>query len=180
MAEIVFQRLTGEHAAEAVLSEDYGDAYEEIYVEPPYGGGPLFGRDRFRERTRGQVARPGFALVPAVDGPALAGFAFGFTMGAGRWWGGEATRPSDEILNAPKIAVIELILRKPYRGKGIGRRLLRELLDGRAEPYATLLSHPDAPAHDLYERWGWHVVATCRPAPDAAVMDVMAVRLPLG
>ncbi|MFD0657634.1 GNAT family N-acetyltransferase [Thermocatellispora tengchongensis] len=87
--------------------------------------------------------------------------------------GAASTPPPAKVAGVPKLAVIELILRKPYRGQGIGKRLLSTLLDGRAELYATLLSHPEAPAHALYERWGWEVAGTCRPAPDAPVMDIM-------
>ncbi|MCG5214348.1 GNAT family N-acetyltransferase [Streptosporangium sp. KLBMP 9127] len=163
--------------AAAVLDDSYGDAYEEIYAEPPYNAGPLFTRGRFLERTRAQVHRPGFELVSAEDRETLAGFAFGFVMDVGRWWGGESTALPAEVADIAKLAVIELILRKPYRGQGIGKQLLGELLTGRAEPYATLLSHPEAPAHSLYERWGWRVSGTCQPAPDAPVMDIMVIGL---
>jgi GNAT superfamily N-acetyltransferase len=175
---IVFCHRSGESAAVAVLETGYGDAYEEIYSEPPYNASPLFTRSRFVERTRSQVNRPGFELVEAVDGTTLAGFAFGFIMEAGRWWAGETTEPPKGVRDAAKLAVIELILRKPYRGQGIGKGLLSELLGGRPEPYATLLSHPDAPAHARYERWGWRVVGTCTPAPDAPAMDAMLIELP--
>ncbi|GAA5068603.1 GNAT superfamily N-acetyltransferase [Thermocatellispora tengchongensis] len=169
---IALRHRSGVDAA-TVLDSSYGDAYEEIYAEPPYNSGPLFTRERFLERTRDQVHRSGFDLVSAEDGSTLAGFTFGFTMAAERWWGGESTPPPAKVAGVPKLAVIELILRKPYRGQGIGKRLLSTLLDGRAELYATLLSHPEAPAHALYERWGWEVAGTCRPAPDAPVMDIM-------
>lgn len=89
---IVFRHRSGESAATAVLDAGYGDAYEEIYAEPPYNSSPLFTRGRFVERTRSQVSRPGFALVSVEDGSALAGFAFGLTIEAGRWWGGQPSR----------------------------------------------------------------------------------------
>jgi GNAT superfamily N-acetyltransferase len=176
--EITFRHDIGE-AGNVVLGDEYTDAYEEIYAEPPYNSNPLYGRQRYLARTAQQVSAVGFDAVSAIDqdGQAVAGFAFGFRMGKGRWWGGETTTAPSEVLDVEKFAVIELILRKPYRGHGVGKRLLNELIAGRPEPYATLLSHPQAEAHNMYERWGWRVVGTCTPAPDAPTLDMMLIKL---
>ncbi|WP_433513779.1 GNAT family N-acetyltransferase [Nonomuraea sp. CA-143628] len=174
---IEFHRRTGVAAADAVLSEAYADMYETIYSEPPYSSLPPYTRALFTERTIAQVQRPGFELVSAEDGPNLAGFCFGFTMEPDRWWGSATTPAPDEVVAVPKLAVIELILRKEYRGNGVGKRLLSELLADRAELYATLASHPDAPAHAMYERWGWHVVGSSQPRPDASTADFMLIDL---
>ncbi|OPG10593.1 GNAT family N-acetyltransferase [Microbispora sp. GKU 823] len=169
-----FHRLTGEAAA-AALDDELAEVYMAIRAEPPYNSGPLYQRDRFLDRTRKQAGSPGFTLVVAEDGGAPVGFAFGLPFPAGRWWGGETTPGPAEVVAADKYAVIELNLVKEYRGQGIGGRLLGELLEGRPEPYATLLSRPEAAAHAIYEHWGWKVVGTCRPAPDAEVADVMVL-----
>lgn len=171
---VVFRCLTGE-AAVAALDDELAEVYLAIRAEPPYNSAPLYQRERFLERTRQQVTAPGFHLVTAHDGQHLAGFAFGLPFAEGRWWGGETTPAPEEVVAAEKFAVIELNLLKQYRGQGIGRRLLGELLAARPEPYATLLSRPEAAAHAIYEHWGWRVVGTCRPAPDAAVADVMVL-----
>ncbi|MBB4704584.1 GNAT family N-acetyltransferase [Sphaerisporangium siamense] len=149
----------------------------DIRTEPPYNAGPLYQRQRYTDRTSKQVASEGFALVSARDrAGALAGFAFGFRMPAGRWWGGNTT-PVAELVDVDKFAVIELNLRKEYRGKGYGRKLLEELLAARPEQWAMLLSLPAAPAHAMYEHLGWEVVGTVQPAPDAEVADVMVLPL---
>ncbi|WP_219518633.1 GNAT family N-acetyltransferase [Nonomuraea ceibae] len=173
-----FTRLTGQAAADAVLSPEYGDVYEEVHSDASYHDNPLFSRERFIERTVNQVKLPGFELISARHDAALVGFCFGWTMDAGRWWGGETTAPPDGVLHLPKLAVIELMVRESYRGVGAGRRLLGELLTGRAEPYATLLTRPWAPAHAMYLAWGWKVIGTCRPAPDGPLMDVLGLGLP--
>lgn len=173
---VIFTHLTGPDAA-VVVDDDYTAVYTLIRAEPPYNSGPLYHPDRYRERTGNQLDRPGFTLVAVEDGATLAGFAFGFTMPAGRWWGGDTTPGPPEVVAADKFAVIELNLRADYRGRGIGRRLLAELLDGRPERYATLLSLPEAAAHDIYEHWGWKVAGTCRPAPDTMLADVMVKEL---
>ncbi|WP_066373314.1 GNAT family N-acetyltransferase [Herbidospora mongoliensis] len=173
---VTFTHLTGPDAA-VVVNDAYTAVYTLIRAEPPYSSGPLYHPDRYRDRTGSQLDRPGFTLVAVEDGETLAGFAFGFSIPAGGWWGGETTPGRPEIVEAPKFAVIELNLRVEYRGRGIGKRLLTELLNGRDEPYATLLSLPEAAAHDIYEHWGWNVTGTCRPAPDTMVADVMVLEL---
>ncbi|WP_147269021.1 N-acetyltransferase [Sphaerisporangium album] len=174
---IEFRRMTGSDAT-AALDERFVTAYEEIYSEPPYAGITLYGREQYLARTRAQVQRPGFELVAVEDGDHLAGFSFGYTMPAGTWWGGESTEPASPLREVDKFTVIELILRKPYRGAGTGGRLLREILAGRPEPWATLLAHPQAPARAMYDHWGWRLAGTCHPTPEAPVLDAM-VR-PLG
>ena len=173
---VEFQHLTG-RKAQAVLGNEYAGIYLAIRAEPPYNSGPLYTRERFLERTRAQTELNGFELVAVGDGGTLVGFAFGFTMAAGRWWGGEATPPPPEVLDAPKLAVVELDLIKPYRGRGIGKRLLSELLTGRPESQGTLLSRPDTAVHAMYLRWGWRIVGTVRPMPDAEVADAMVIDL---
>ncbi|RCG17790.1 N-acetyltransferase [Sphaerisporangium album] len=173
---LTIEHLQGE-AAREVLGEDYVSLYLNTRAEPPYNSGPLYNRDRFLDRTSRQIEVPGFELVSARDGERLIGFAFGFPMAAGRWWRGDTTPAPDEVLPAEKFLVIELNVAAEERGKGYGRRLLDELLGGRAEPWATLLSTPHAPAHDMYEHLGWDIVGTNRPAPDAEIADVMLLKL---
>jgi GNAT superfamily N-acetyltransferase len=162
---------------DAMLGE-VAELYELVYAEPPYNGGPLFSRGRFLERTNVQKAAPGFALVTARAAGMLVGFSFGFTFAAGRWWGG-TTRPEPavEVLTPPKFAVIELVVAKPWRGQGLGRTLIAALLSGRPEPYATLLSEPDAPARRIYDHWGWRHMADVQPADDAPHMHALVLPL---
>lgn len=172
-------RLVQHTGAETLAGLDaLADVYDEIYAEPPYNSGPLFTRSAFLSRTRAQAPTPGFTLITAEDSDeALAGFSFGLPFGR-RWWGGEATTPPEELKNATKFAVIELLVRQPFRGSGLGRDLMTALLAERPEDYAMLTSVPEAPAHTMYERWGWHKVGTVQPTATAPVMDAMAVALP--
>jgi GNAT superfamily N-acetyltransferase len=157
--------------------EQIADIYDEVYAEPPYNGGPLFTRDAFLTRTRSQIAAEGFAFVAATSDAGIVGFCFGFSLGR-RWWGGESSQPPTNVANATKYAVIELVMRRPFRNSGAGRKLLGELLRDRREEYATLLSVPGAAARGIYERWGWHKAGTVQPNPDAPVMDAMVLPLP--
>lgn len=73
--------------------------------------------------------------------------------------------------------MIELDVREDYRRRGIGRQLLETLLAQQDAPYATLLADPDAPAHAMYQRWGWRLVGAVRAAPDARASDALVLDL---
>lgn len=174
--DVVIVRSDGA-AVEGVLTE-ITNLYREVYAEPPYNSGPLFDLVSFRERTLRQAARDGFTLVTARDHDGnLAGFAFGVPFAAGRWWSGDATPPPDEILSAAKFAVIELVVRQSHRGHGIGRSLITTLLAERPEPYAFLTAFPDAPAREVYRRWGWTQVGTAHHTPDSPILDSLVLPL---
>ncbi|GAA4201319.1 GNAT family N-acetyltransferase [Streptosporangium oxazolinicum] len=173
---INLQHLTGP-AARAVLDEEHVDLYLQTRAEPPYLSGPLYSRERFTERTGQQLKRDGFSLVSARSEAELVGFAFGLALEKGWWWGGESTPAPAEVADLPKFAIIELNVRQSFRGRGIGRHLLDELLAKQDAPCATLLANPKALAHAMYQRWGWQVVGTVRPAPDAMTSDALILDL---
>jgi GNAT superfamily N-acetyltransferase len=167
----------GDGAAAADMLDELTTLYAEVYAEPPYNEtGPEHVAE-FIERTTRQTQRPGFRIVWLRDGSTLAGFAFGFTMPSGAWWRGDATTPPDEILAGEKFAVIELVVGPHWRGRGLARRLMNELLAGRHEPYAILTAVPSAPARRIYEHWGWQQVGTAHHTPDAAIMDQLVLPL---
>ncbi|GLZ08738.1 hypothetical protein Acsp03_62040 [Actinomadura sp. NBRC 104412] len=163
------------HGGEAPqMLDELAGVYVPVYAEPPYNSAPKFSRRRFEDRTRSQMRAPGFRLVTARDGGRLVGFAFGFTMPAGSWWG-NASAPPGEVLQERKFAVIELILDREHRGRGTGGALLDKLLEGRAERWATLAAVIGADAYAWYLRRGWRKVAEFRAEPpysDALVLDL--------
>lgn len=167
----------GDGAALMAMLDEVTDLYRVIRAAGPHASSPLYSRDAFVSRTTAQAGRPGFAATWARAGDELVGFAFGFQMPAGGWWGGNPTMPPPEILDQPKFAVIELNVREDQRGQGIGRRLLDALLAGRPEPYAILTTGPDEPARQMYARWGWRQVGTAQHTPDAPLMDQLVLDL---
>jgi GNAT superfamily N-acetyltransferase len=152
------------------------DLYAVVYAEPPYGEGPeqVAG---FADGLAGEAARPGFTLVAAEDDGLLVGAAYGWTMGAGRWWSRADAVPSADLLGVDKLAVMEWMVHPRRRGVGVGVELMRRLLADRPEPTATLAANPLAPARQMYARAGWRQVSGSR-MPDGTPMDLLVIDLP--
>ena len=157
----------------AAMLEEIADLYTDAHAGNPGEDDELFSRASFLTRTTSQARKPGFELVTASSDDMLAGFSFGYTIPAGQWWA-ECPPPPREVLDSPKLAVIELDVRPTWQRQGIAKKLLQMLLDGRAEKFATLAATPDSPAQAMYLRWGWTTVARFDTPP---VMDAMLIRL---
>lgn len=149
--------------------DELAELYVQVHADPPYDSGRQYSREAFLTRTRQQLTSPGFTLVTARRDRALAGFSLGFAMGPGGWWA-DAGRPPADLGKSILFAVIELLVAQAERQQGLGKELLGRLLEGRGEDYATLAARPDAPAHAMYERWGWSAVATFEHPPYSDVM----------
>lgn len=172
MTEVFLERLSGAQMLARLGA--FADLYDEIHSEDPSETDPMFSRPSFVDRTKTQAQAPGFELVTARAGEVLAGFSFGYPFPAGKWWA-DCPPPPRGILKARKFAVIELDVRQTYRGRGLSKILLTELLAGRAEEYATLAATPGSQAHAMYLRWGWHTAGQFETPP---VMEAMVLPLP--
>jgi GNAT superfamily N-acetyltransferase len=153
------------------LLDDVVGLYAEVFAEPPYNEGPEMAR-LFRRSFKRETKRDGFAFIAAWEGETLAGMAYGFTMPSGEWWRNADTEPPADVRNAPKFAVMEWCVSPSHRGRGIGGRLMSELLADRPEATATLNVNPAAAARDIYLSSGWKSCGMARNSryPD---MDVL-------
>ena len=173
-----FQVLDGEAAARHL--GELAELYAEVYVEPPYRWGHehvvLF-RERFAEQRR----QGGFGLVEARAGSQLVGFAFGVTLRPTTpWWQHLLVLeplPAAMTTEYPgrTFALVELLVRAPWRRQHIAKELHDRLLADRPEERATLSVLPvAAPAQLAYRQWGWKRVGQKRnPLPGAPVFDVL-------
>ncbi|MGA4730142.1 GNAT family N-acetyltransferase [Micromonospora taraxaci] len=150
--------------------------YAVVYAEPPYAEGPEQVA-AFADGLSAETERPGFVLVVADDDDALVGAAYGWTMTAGRWWTRADIEPPDDLRSASKFAVMEWVVHPDRRGTGIGGELIRRLLDGRPESWATLASNPAAPARAIYQRAGWQQVGRSAMS-DGTPMHLLVLPLP--
>jgi hypothetical protein len=179
-ARITFRTAGGEQAA-AGLSE-LRALYSEVYAEPPYEWGEEHAA-LFAERFEVQRRQEGFALAEARDGAGLAGFAFGVTLQPSTpWWRNlTTTLPPEVTTERPgrTFALVELLVRAPWRRQHVAQGLHGLLLQDRPEERATLTVLPAAvPAQAAYRKWGWHTVAQKRnPLPGSPLFDVLVKQL---
>jgi hypothetical protein len=76
-------------------------------------------------------------------------------------------------------ALVELLVREPWRGHHIAQTIHDNLVADRDEERATLTVLPAAtPAQAAYAKWGWQKVAQKRnPLPGSPIFDVMLKQL---
>jgi ribosomal protein S18 acetylase RimI-like enzyme len=108
--------------------------------------------------------RRGFRLARAYDGDALVGFAYGYTGERGQWWTDNAcTVLEPEVAEAwlgGHFEVVSVGVVEAARGGGVGRGLMRVLLEGLPHDRLLLMttSDPSDPARRLYASEGWLVL----------------------
>ena len=172
-AAVEYRRLTPEQANGRIA--ECKEVCAAVFGQPPYNEAPEMA-DTFAAWVRDESTEPGFAFVEAVDGGRVAGFAYGYSRPVGEWSRG-ADRPiPGEVAVGPTFAVMEWAVLPDYRRRGVGRRLMDELLTDRPERYAVLTVNPAADARHVYEHLGWRHVASTRPGRSPG-MDVMLLEI---
>jgi GNAT superfamily N-acetyltransferase len=177
---ISFQLLDGNKAGASAA--ELVALHAEVYADPPY----LRPDDAavFPQRFRVQRRQPGFAIAVAGHGGYPVGYAAGMPLRPSTSWWRELTAPLPDEVTAEHpgrtFALVELLVRAPWRRQGIGRALHDLLLAGRPEERATAVVMPAAAAAQrAFQDWGWRKVARTRePAAGSSVHDVLV--LPLG
>ena len=124
-------------------------------------------RSELLETRRGYIAtharRPGFRAVATLTARGrLAGFGYGYTSAPGQWWHDQvrgALTGTERQWLRDCFEVVELHVRPPAQGHGIGARQLTALL-GMTSEETVLLSTPEADertsrAWRLYRRYGF-------------------------
>jgi ribosomal protein S18 acetylase RimI-like enzyme len=178
IAGCTLSRLDVEEARSRL--DELVSVYVDVYADVDDGEG-FFGEDRYRRQLAGHMAAPGWELVAAhIDGVTV-GYIYGFALPADtRWWRGLLTEVPPDFRaedGGRTVAISELLVRAPWRRRGIARALHDEFLAGRRESRATLLVEPDnVPAQAAYAHWGWHKVAQLRPSWDGAPLYDVLVR----
>ncbi len=173
---ITFHLLNGEEAAAHI--GDLRALYREVYAEPPYEWGDGHA-DLFTGRFEVQRRQEGFSLIEARDGHELAGIGFGVTLQPSTPWWHNLTAPLPAEVTTERdgrtFALVELLVRAPWRRRHIAQDMHDLLLKDRSEERATLTVLPAAaPAQAAYHAWGWRKLAQKRnPLPGSPLFDVL-------
>lgn len=163
----------------------------DLYIEA-MGYDPAIRASRM-EVWRREIAQPGFTALAAFEGDAVLGIAYGYLGAPDLWWdrqvrrgfreaGGPDTRQATLIRDYFEVA--EVHVDPAHQGRGIGRRLLSELLWLVPAGHA-LLSTPEVEgeankAFSLYRSMGFRdELRDFRFDGDPRPFAVLSVPLPL-
>jgi GNAT superfamily N-acetyltransferase len=131
-----------------------------------------------------QRRQPGFVLAEARHGGYLVGYASGMPLRPSTsWWQGlTAQLPAEVTVEHPgrTFALLDLLVRAPWRRQGIGQALHDLILANRAEERATVAVVPAAtPAQSAFRKWGWRKIARRHDNdPGSPASDVLIASLP--
>lgn len=178
---VTTELLAGSAAARA--EDGFRLIYAEAFAEPPYGETEDDVSAAFR-RFPAQVRRRTFRAASARTGTGEpVGMAYGHTLTADTVWWDELTEPVPEDVRREDgrrtFGLMELAVRRAWRGRGVARRLHETLLAGIAAERVLLNVHPgSAAASRAYRSWGYRKIGEARPGGGSAELhDVMLLDL---
>jgi ribosomal protein S18 acetylase RimI-like enzyme len=151
-------RFRVEESVGDVDAREVWPAYDAVF-----GDQPDIGTWREAVWDRHHV-REGFRLGRAYVDDALVGFAYGYTGRRGQWWTDNAAQVLEPEVAAEWLdghfELVSIGVISAARGSGIGRGLMRVLLDGLPHERLLLMtsSDPADPARRLYASEGWQVL----------------------
>lgn len=165
-------RSTDFPEVEGLLIEIYKEVYAERLTDP------FFSVQSFSERLRSHSYPKSWEAVVGYDGDNAIGYAYGSSLSAGSGWWSSVDQPLDpaftEETGRRTFALFELMIRRPWRGRGLARWVHDELVDARHEERVSLGVECDHPkVKSLYERWGYQSVGKEQPLPDAPLYYLM-------
>lgn len=166
-------------AVQGVLVEMYAEVYADILANESI----YFNLERFTKQLVRTSWQRGWSAVVGYDTEKPIGYAYGYPLEPNAvWW--NATQPPPDAkfrreTGGRTVAMFELMVREPFRRRGIAETLHQEFVAGYpGVERATLLVRQDNPsARRLYERWGYRRIGDCRPEEHAPLYATMVLDL---
>ncbi|MFG2191360.1 GNAT family N-acetyltransferase [Streptomyces sp. NPDC048639] len=151
------------------------EVYAEVRADQIHQ--PHYSVERYGERLARHAAEPGWETVIGYDGDEPVGYAYVNTIPFDdRWWRRMTTPLPEGTTERSTIALKEIMLRVPWRGVGVARRIHDELLAHRPEEQVSLLVNPlngNGKVKALYQRWGYREISMQQPSADGPVLTAM-------
>ncbi len=122
-------------------------------------------RDEYLPR---HATRDDFAFLTATLERDVIGFAYGYSGTYGQWWTDRVASSLDSDMRAawldpPHFEVCELQVQPDHQRRGLGTRLLDELLASQPHDRALLTANPEKPQPlAFYRKHGWVELAGVR------------------
>jgi ribosomal protein S18 acetylase RimI-like enzyme len=141
--------------------------HAEVYAEPLFRGEAYFDDLRVHDRLVIGTRQPRFELLTAEAGGEIVGYLCGWALPAyTRWWTPLRHLVPDDVTRETgerTVYIQEILVRRPWRGQGIARRLHDDFLAGRTEQRGLICVQPhNETARSAYLRWGWNPLTVVR------------------
>ncbi|MCR2763332.1 GNAT family N-acetyltransferase [Microbacterium sp. zg.B48] len=178
--EISYVRF--EHVAPDETWAEIAKLFISIFAAPPYNESPdeLQSIDQWGPD---QLASAGGRLVAAGHDGHVIGFALSQRLDQDSSWQRrlDAMRPALDAAITPSRTVIvqELAVDESFRGRGIAKQCVRELLSNRTEHDAVLgVFGQAAQAREMYRHWGFSELGTALIYGGAVTLHALHHKLP--
>jgi ribosomal protein S18 acetylase RimI-like enzyme len=119
-----------------------------------------------RDRLPRHATRADFVFLVARDQDELLGFAYGYTGAYGQWWTDRVAssltvRQRELWLDPPHFEIVELHVLPSVQRRGVGSRLLAQLLSRQPHDRAVLSTQLGSrKARSFYAKNGWEELAS--------------------
>jgi GNAT superfamily N-acetyltransferase len=158
------------------------DLYTEVYAHRL--AEPASTLERFTWRLTANASLPGWEAVVGYDGTEPVGYIIGVPLPADTpYWIGLDPAPAADFVREDgtrSLATMELLVRAPWRGLGLSRRIHDELLVGRTEQrIAGSVEHSNPKLRSVYESWGYVYVGSKHPVHGGPLLDMIVREPPL-
>ncbi len=143
--------------------------HDSVFSVEPFAWVPEMS-PQHEEELKSLMVLPGFRSTIARQRNRLVGYVYGHPLAVDHGWWLDFTHPLPVDLVRERegrtFAVISLGVLTEWRGHGVGRRLMGELLRDRTEQRAVLSVQPTAVSTQLfYQHLGWRKVGRKGPLP---------------
>ena len=171
-----------ENVAPDEIWGEIADLFVSSFAAPPYNESPS-DLQSITQWGPDQLASPGGRLIVASHDKQVVGFALSQRLDQDISWQRrlDAMLPARDaaIMASRTVIVQELAVNESFRGRGIAKQCIRELLSSRTEQAAVLGVFGQAPqVREMYTRWGFSELGASPIYGGTVTLHALHQRLP--